>query len=119
MDQDILTADNESKAILLAAFHLICDHYPESAMLIHKSKTILAVNPVAEALGRMPGDLCTKLGSADMHDGCLSNMALSEQKAMFKSRHFQGNSFTLFWLPVCGYPDCYVHFMAGTCNFES
>lgn len=118
MENNNLTENSQREAILIEAFHLMYDHYPESAMLILKDKTIMAVNPAAAAIGRIPGDPCTKLGSPDMHAGCLADRAMNEQKAMFKAKHLQNVDITLFWLPVCGYPGCYIHFVAGTCNFE-
>ena len=67
--------------ILVKAFHLMYDNFPEAVMLIHKSKTIMAVNPAAEMLGRGIGMLCSHYGPGEMHACCQANRALAEMES--------------------------------------
>lgn len=113
--------DNENNPIavdekLIEAFHLMYDHYPEAAQLAHKSKRIVALNPACEAIGRQVGMICAKHGPPEAHKGCLANKAIKEHAAMrtTPTAPVPGQpQYCVFWLPVDGYPDYYIHFSAG------
>lgn len=102
---------------LIEAFHLMYDHYPEPATLVHKTKRVVAVNPPCAAIGREVGMNCAKHGPAEAHKGCLAAKAVKEQKAQWKMSGTLmpwGREYVVFWLPVHGYPDFYIHFGVGT-----
>lgn len=108
----------ELEAELAEAFQRMYGNFPESAMLLHKSKRIVALNDAARALGREPGNICAQLGPPEMHAGCLAHKAVNEQRAMYKAVTTpQGRSLIVYWLPVTGHADYYVHFSVGNIEY--
>ena len=99
---------------LTEAFALMWGTYPGPASLVHKTRTIIAVNEACRAGGRRPGMNCAKWNSPDQHRGCLANRTLEEQKPFHKEVCRAGGIFRVYWLPVPGYPDFYVHFTTET-----
>lgn len=95
---------------LADAFNRMYGHFPGSAMLLHKSKRIVALNDTAQALGREAGQFCVKIGPPEMHAGCLANQALSTRRAVSKTANFNGQILNIYWLPVSEHPDYYIHF---------
>ena len=97
---------------LVEAFHLMYDNFPGVAQLNHKSKLIVAVNPAARAFGRTEGMICHQHGSPDQHKGCLAERSLSEGKEQFAYNPpmADGTGLTVYWIPVEGYSDYYIHF---------
>lgn len=97
---------------LVESFHLMYDSFPGVAQLNHKSRLIVAANPAARAFGRSEGIICLRHGSPDQHKGCLAEKALNEGRE--QSVHLppmdDGTGMTVFWLPIEGYPDFYIHF---------
>lgn len=92
------------------------DHFPEAVQLAHKSFRVLAVNPAASLIGREVGMTCAKHGPPEAHAGCLAQSTLKKQKAMWKATPpaKEGKVGTVvFWLPIDGYPDFYLHFGMG------
>jgi hypothetical protein len=104
---------------LVEAFTLMWGAYPEPASLVHKSKTIIAVNGACREGGRKPGMNCAAWGSPDNHRGCRANHALKEQQPQSKLVTRPDRAFRVYWLPVPGYPDFYVHFTAEAISPES
>ncbi len=101
---------------LLEAFHLMFDHYPKPAQLAHKSKKIVAVNPAGEAIGRQVGMVCATHGAPEAHRGCLAARAVKNRQATWQTvppSAPDGREVVVFWLPVTGHPDFFVHFSAG------
>jgi hypothetical protein len=99
---------------LVEAFHLMFDHFPEGAQLAHKSKRVVAVNPACKAMGRDVGMICAEHGPPEGHTGCLAAEAVKKQRATYKKSDVSGGrESTIFWLPVNGYPDFYIHFGVG------
>ena len=103
-----MTAQADPK--LIEAFTLMWGTYPGQASLVHKSKTIIAVNRACLAGGRKPGMICARWDSPDRHRGCLANKALKEQTPLCKEVRNETGAFRVYWLPVPDYPDYYVHF---------
>lgn len=102
---------------LIEAFHLMFDHYPEPAQLTHKSKRIIALNAACKAIGRDVGMICAAHGNPEAHKGCLASRAIQEHKTQWKMMEnpVQGKQNpVIFWLPVDGYPDYYIHFGVGS-----
>ncbi|MDL2226920.1 hypothetical protein LJB86_04620 [Deltaproteobacteria bacterium OttesenSCG-928-M10] len=97
---------------LVEAFHLMYDSFPGVAQLNHKSKLVVAVNPAAHAFGRLEGTICSRHGSPDQHKSCLADRALIERKeqSVCMPPMADGTEMTVFWLPIEGHPDYYIHF---------
>lgn len=95
---------------LIEAFTLMWGTYPGAASLVHKSKTIVAVNPACLLGGRKPGMVCAKWDSPGRHKGCLANRTLREMVPLHKEIHSNNGISRVYWLPVPDYPDFYIHF---------
>jgi hypothetical protein len=108
----------EADPKLIEAFTLMWGTYPAPASLVHKSRTIIAVNEACRLGGREPGMNCAKWGTPDRHKGCRASRALREQKAFHRETADAGGVFRVYWLPVPDYPDVYVHFTTETINLE-
>jgi hypothetical protein len=96
------------------AFHLMWDKFPEVVRLIYKDREIIAVNEVGAKFGLSTGNKCSEEGPPEVHRDCQADRAMSTQKAAFNTMKFGENSATIYWLPVDGYPDVFIHFAAGT-----
>lgn len=110
MEEQKKLADKPELQELIAAFHLMWDHFPEPVQLTHKSFEIIAMNPSMEIIGRHVGMRCIKHGPAESHKGCLAHKALNEHKAKYSTSIINGKESVAYWLPVDGYPDYYLHF---------
>lgn len=93
-------------------FHIMCDNFPFAVMLIHKDRTILAVNKTGETEGYPTGVRCVELGEKEHHKGCLANQALKEQTAKRVVDYIEFRSAVLdsYWIPLAGSEDLYLHF---------
>lgn len=114
---DEITAADEK---LIEAFHLMYDHFPEAAQLVHKSKRIVALNPACKAIGREGGMICARHGPPEAHNGCLADKTVKSHSAAWKTgpkTTSDGREPIIFWLPVDGYPDFYIHFAVGYKNY--
>lgn len=103
----------ETAPDLVRAFHLMWDHFPGPCSLIHKSKKVIAVNPACKTIGREVGMFCVNTGNPENHKGCLSGKALAEHKAQRRQVAYDGVQRAVFWLPVDGHDDYYLHFSVG------
>lgn len=99
---------------VIDAFRAMYDHYPESVMLIHKSREIIAVNPAGASIGREPGMRCSQLQPLISHAGCMADEAIRTGKATWRKKRGPNGDVISFWLPVDGYPDCLIHFSVGS-----
>jgi hypothetical protein len=83
-------------------------------MLVHKDRTILAVNKTAATEGYPTGVRCVELGKKEYHKGCLANQALSEQtaKRVVAYTDFREAVLDSYWIPLAGSEDLYLHFAA-------
>lgn len=98
---------------VIEAFNLMWRHFPNPVLLIYKDRTILAANPAGLAIGRKPGLNCAGFGRKEGHYGCLASRALAEQKPQCLSKEIDGVMKTVYWLPVEGCPDIYIHLSGG------
>ncbi|GFZ30217.1 hypothetical protein CSC2_07430 [Clostridium zeae] len=96
---------------IIEAFHMMWDNFPGSVRLIHKNRTVLAVNEIARQNGFEVGVMCIKIGSPEIHRGCKANVALSTKKAQIGKL---GEDRIRYWIPVTGYDDIYIHFSIDT-----
>lgn len=95
---------------LIQAFHLMWDHLPAPCSLVNKGKEVIAVNPAAKAFGREVGMICSKHGPPELHKGCLAAKALSSHETQQIYSERDGKKFTVFWMPIDGYDEYYIHF---------
>lgn len=110
-DENALEAFNPDTR-LIEAFHLMWGAYPGPASLIHRSRLIIAVNKAGLEAGRKPGMNCGRIGSPLIHKGCLADRALSEREPFYKESRTREGVKRIYWLPLAGYPDYYIHFTA-------
>ncbi len=95
-------------------FHILCDNFPFPVMLVHKDRTIIAVNKTAETEGYPTGVRCVDMGKKEQHKGCLANHALAEQtaKRVVSYIDFRAAVLDSYWIPLAGSDDLYLHFAA-------
>lgn len=93
-------------------FHLFYDNFPFPVMLIHKDRTILAVNKTGEDQGYPTGVRCIEMGKRDYHQVCLATQALAEQTAKRLVAYFDFREAVLdtYWIPLAGSDDLFLHF---------
>ncbi len=93
-------------------FHLFCDNFPFPVMLIHKDRTILAVNKTGKEAGYPAGVRCIEMGKKEHHGVCLANQALSQQTAKRLVAYFDFRNAVLdtYWIPLAGSNDLFLHF---------
>jgi hypothetical protein len=71
---------------------------------------VVAVNPAGGEMGLETGMICSKLGPAEAHKGCLASKAVFTGKAHYMSVPKDDTESLVYWLPVAGSPDYYIHF---------
>lgn len=93
-------------------FHLFTDNFPFPVMLIHKNRTILAVNQTAATQGYPTGVHCIELGKKEHHKGCQANQALLERSAkrVVAYTDFRDAVLDSYWIPLAGSDDLFLHF---------
>lgn len=93
-------------------FHLFWDNFPSAVMLVHKDRTIVAINKAAEAIGYPVGTRCIDMGEKKFHAGCRANAALREQTGVREVAYYEhlGQVIDGYWVPLSGVEDLYVHF---------
>ena len=96
---------------IIEAFHMMWDNFPGSVRLIHKNRTVLAVNEIARSMGFEVGVACIKIGPPESHKDCKANLALSTKAGqVLKS----GEGKFRYWLPVKDCDEVYVHLTIDT-----
>lgn len=93
-------------------FHLFWDNFPAPVMLVHKDRTILARNKLAESVGYTLGTRCSDMGNKEDHKGCQANLALSEGTAKRAVGYYEPMNMVLdsYWVPLAGMDDIFLHF---------
>ncbi|MBJ6798584.1 hypothetical protein [Geomonas propionica] len=106
---------------ILRNFHLFWENYPAPVMLIHKDRTILAVNRAAQTVGYPTGLRCVDLGEKKHHAGCRANVALRDKIGVRDTAWYDFCSAVLdaYWIPLAGAEDFYVHFSNDITAFAS
>ncbi|WP_246105294.1 hypothetical protein [Sporomusa termitida] len=85
-------------------------NFPEPVILADKSKEIIAVNKICREWGLTEGMNCANIDPPERHKNCLANQALAtQQPAYIKSKTPDGKEFLMYWLPLDGLPDYFVH----------
>lgn len=54
--------------------------------------------------------ICATWNRPEIHRGCLAARTLREQTPLSKLVRIGDVGFKVYWLPIDGYPDFYVHF---------
>ena len=101
---------------ILDAFQTMWGPFPEPVMLIHKDRTILAVNNLARTTGCAPGIKCFSLNPearTTTCKGCKANLALREHRTVCTDTSQGGKRIIGYWMPLEAAPDVYVHFGVG------
>lgn len=95
------------------AFQLMWGNFPEPVQLTYKNREIIALNAACAKFGRLKGMKCSSHGAPEAHRGCLANRAMSTQQPVFKKSTYGDKAMIMYWLPVTGYPDIFIHFGVG------
>jgi hypothetical protein len=97
---------------ILSNFHLFYDNFPAPVILVHKDRTILAMNKTAETVGYQTGIRCIDMGEKENHKACLGNKALSEQTGTRLVAYFDfaGAVLDTYWIPLTGSNELFVHY---------
>jgi hypothetical protein len=103
---------HEIDATLRSNFHIFWDNFPCPVMLVHKDRTIIAVNKAGQAVGCPVGIRCANIGEKKHHAGCRANNALREQTGVREVAYYEhlGQVIDGYWIPLAGSEDLYVHF---------
>lgn len=93
-------------------FHLFWDNHPAAVILIHKDRTIMEINKVAEERGYPVGVQCISMGEKKHHACCKLNIAVREKSAARDVDYidFLGQVVDTYWIPLAGAEDFYIHF---------
>jgi inner membrane protein involved in colicin E2 resistance len=96
---------------LVKAFNQMWGKFPETVLLIHKSRTIVAYNEQAENVSQGMLSCGMKCSSCPGdHSRCRANEALRERKTTTLEIELAGEQRLSFWVPVEDELDYYVHF---------
>jgi hypothetical protein len=104
---------------ILDSFQTMWGPFPEPVMLIHKTRTILAVNDLARTMGIPVGTKCFSLNpeagpDADHCASCQANLALKSGQTISTEERAGEHTIIGYWMPLKEFPDVYVHFGVGT-----
>jgi hypothetical protein len=103
---------------ILDAFQTMWGPFPEPVMLIHKDRTVLAVNDLARKFGIPTGIKCHSLNADHGADGncrkCKANVALRTGETVCTEEIYGDTSVRGYWMPLKEAPEVYVHFGIGT-----
>jgi hypothetical protein len=104
---------------ILESFQTMWGPFPEPVMLVHKSRTILAVNDFARIAGISSGIKCFSLnpqvGADENHcQRCKANQALKSGETVTSLEMMGDKPVIGYWMPLKEVPDVYVHFGIGT-----
>lgn len=112
MEVFIITDQQHCEEQLIKAFEMMWGKFPEPVMLIHRSRTILAVNQCCKVYGGVPGTKCNAV-QPEKHAGCKANEALDKNETCISSQKIEEAEITSYWVPVSGVPDYFIHFGLG------
>jgi len=101
----------------LDAFQMMWGPFPEPVMLVHKNRTILAVNDLARQSGVPVESKCFSLNpkaATTICKHCKANVALRERRTVCVEETHNGKRIIGYWMPLKDDEDVYVHFGVGT-----
>ena len=104
---------------ILDSFQTMWGPFPEPVMLIHKTRTILAVNDFARAMGIPAGSKCSGLNPEAIGDHehcsrCQADLAFKTGETVCTEESVAGKTIIGYWMPLKEIPDVYVHFGIGS-----
>lgn len=95
---------------MVESFHCLLDALPYPAIIINKSRNIIAANETARGTGRVEGVTCATLKPLEMHKGCLAAKAWESGVFQMSRRETPRGEALVCWLPLKDYPDYLLHF---------
>lgn len=102
---------------IVESFHTMWGPFPEPVMLIHKDRTIIAVNELARSIGMTDGIKCHAMNPENAPDNhcqrCKANLALSTCETVCSNEQIGETALRAYWMPLKEVPDVYVHFSIG------
>lgn len=101
---------------VLDSFHMLWDNFPSPVRLIHKNRTVIAINEAAKNAGWKAGVPCYSIGNPESHKACRANEALSTSQGEML---YMADGRIKFWIPVKNYRDVYVHFVVTISAIET
>ncbi|HYG67457.1 MAG TPA: hypothetical protein VD838_07345 [Anaeromyxobacteraceae bacterium] len=108
--------DPKNDPRLVEAFQLMWGNFPDPMMLVHKDRTILAVNDACAKQGAAVGTKCFSYNPVpgDVEHGackaCQANKALKAGCAVACDGEFAGGQLIRgYWIPVKGSSEVYLH----------
>ncbi len=108
-------SDAKNDPRLVEAFQLMWGNFPDPMMLVHKDRTILAVNDACAAQGTATGTKCFSYNPApgEVQNGacrlCQANKALKAGATMGCEGEFGSKRIRGYWIPLKGSNEVYVH----------
>jgi hypothetical protein len=108
-------SDAKNDPRLVEAFQLMWGNHPDPMMLVHRDRTILAVNDACAAQGTVAGRKCFSYNpdpngvENDACRLCQANKALKAGSAMACDGAFGGQLIRGYWIPLKGSSEVYIH----------
>jgi hypothetical protein len=109
----VIDAKNDPR--LVEAFQLMWGNFPDPMMLVHKDRTILAVNDASAKQGTSAGAKCFSMNpdpngvENDACTGCQANKALKAGTSIACDGSFGGQLTRGYWIPLKGSSEVYIH----------
>lgn len=115
-DVEIPVNDPKNDPRLVDAFQLMWGNFPDPMMLVHRDRTILAVNDACAAQGTAAGRKCFSYnpvpGAVENSacKACQANKALEAGSTVACEGEFGGGPrIRAYWIPLKGSSEVYVH----------
>jgi hypothetical protein len=109
-------SDTKNDPRLVEAFQLMWGNFPEPMMLVHRDRTILAVNDACAVQGTTAGTKCFSYNPVpsdvenDACKACQANKALKAGSAIACDGEFGGGQrIRGYWVPLKGSSEVYIH----------
>jgi hypothetical protein len=108
-------SDPKNDPRLLEAFQLMWGNFPDPMMLVHRDRTILAVNDACAAMGTAAGTKCFSYNAVPgaVANGackaCQANKALTAGTAIACAYELGGKNIRGYWVPLRGSSEVYLH----------
>jgi len=98
---------------VLDSFQMMWGQFPEPVMLLHKSRTILAVNDAGRTAGIPLGIKCSSMNPANEGDHhckqCKATQALRGKTPVVETVKLGERHVKSYWIPLKDFEDVYVH----------
>lgn len=107
--------DPKNDPRLVEAFLLMWGNFPDPMMLVHRDRTILAVNDACARQGTTAGTKCFSYNpdpravENDACKACQANKALKAGTAIACDGNFGEHLIRGYWIPLKGSSEVYIH----------